>query len=79
MSATNLSGTLLAAISGAMAPSRCRPQTSLAIAAPWASANATTSAFMLSIETGTPSPTRPASTGFSRASSSAAGTGVAPL
>src|SRR3954463_8963041 len=74
-----ITGTLLAATIGAMPASRCRPQTSLAITAPWASAKATTSAFMLSIETGTPSATISDSTGRSRASSSSAVTGRTPL
>ena len=61
-----ITGTPRAAITPAIAGSRCRPQTSLAIAAPASSAQATTSAFMLSIETGVPSATTSASTGCSR-------------
>src|SRR3954447_3009867 len=74
-----MTGTPFAATVGAMPASPCRPQTSLAIAAPRSSAKATTSAFMLSIETGTPSATMSDSTGLSRASSSSAVTGRAPL
>src|SRR5215467_2143166 len=58
--------------------SRCRPQTSLTMAAPAASAQAATSAFMVSIETGTPSPTTAGRTGPSRRISSAIGTATAP-
>src|SRR6185312_12815908 len=62
-----MTGTLRAATSVAIPASRCRPQTSLTIAAPVSSANAATSDFMLSIETGTPSATASRSTGVSRA------------
>ena len=61
-----------------MSLSRCRPQTSLAIAAPVSSAQATTSDFMLSIETGTPSATTSGSTGRNRLNSSSAETGCEP-
>ena len=61
-----------------MPGSRCRPQTSLAMAAPWSSAQATTADFMLSIETGTPSDTTSGSTGCSRFSSSSAEIGSEP-
>src|SRR5689334_7706629 len=71
-------GTLRSAISLAMAASRCRPQTSLATAAPRSSAQATTSDFMLSMETGTPSAATSDSTGASRRSSSSAVTGCEP-
>ena len=51
----------------AMSGSRCRPQTSLTIAAPARSAQSATLAFMVSIETGTPSATTAGSTGFEAA------------
>src|SRR6185312_16223363 len=73
-----ITGALRAPIVPAMAPSRCRPQTSLAIAAPWSRAQATTSAFMLSMETGTPSATISASNGCRRRNSMSAETGWAP-
>src|SRR5579859_473952 len=73
-----ITGALRAAIVPAMAPSRCRPQTSLAITAPWSRAQAMTSAFMLSMETGTPSATMAASTGCKRRNSMSAETGCAP-
>src|SRR5262245_8282179 len=71
-------GTLRAATRPAMLPSRCRPQTSLAMTAPQSSAQATTSAFMLSMETGTPSATTSLSTGSRRRSSSFTVTGCEP-
>src|SRR5580704_9639901 len=58
----------------AMSGSRCRPQTSLTIAAPVSSAQAATAAFMLSIETGMPSPTTTGRMGARRARSSSSGT-----
>ena len=61
-----MTGTLCSATTLAMSGSRCRPQTSLAIAAPASSAHATTADFMLSMETGVPRATTSASTGRSR-------------
>ena len=43
--------------------SRCRPQTSLTMRAPWPSAQSATSGFSVSIETGTPICTTAGSTG----------------
>ena len=71
-------GALRAASSSAMPLSRWRPQTSLAIVAPLSSAQATTSDFMLSMETGTPSERTSASTGCRRRSSMSAETACAP-
>ena len=70
-----ITGTPCSATTRAMSGSRCRPQTSLTIAAPAASAQAATLAFMVSIETGTPSATAPGSTGVRRRISSSIGTG----
>lgn len=64
---------------GGHAPlSRCRPQTSLAIVAPVSSAQATTSDFMLSIETGTPSATRSGAPDATASPLSSAETGCEP-
>ena len=49
-----MTAALCSATTLAMSGSRCRPQTSLAIAAPAPSAHATTADFMLSMETGVP-------------------------
>ncbi len=73
-----MTGTPRLATSGAMSGSRCRPQTSLTIAAPWSSAQAAVVAFWVSIDTGRPSVTAAGSTGASRAFSSAALTGCMP-
>jgi hypothetical protein len=73
-----MTGTPRRATSGAIAGSRCSPQTSLTMAAPWSSAQPAISALMVSIETGRPSFTTAGSTGFSRASSSAAPTPLLP-
>ena len=56
-------GTPRSATTRAMSGSRCRPQTSLTMVAPWSSAQAATLAFMVSIETGTPSSTTAGRTG----------------
>ena len=58
------------ATSGAMSGSRCRPQTSLTIAAPWSIAQAAIEALMVSIDTGRPSLTTAGTTGARRAFSS---------
>ena len=58
-----ITGTPRSATSVAMSGSRCRPQTSLTIAAPWSSAQAATLALMVSIDTGRPSLTTAGSTG----------------
>ena len=50
-----MTGTPCSATTRAMSGSRCRPHTSLTMAAPASSAQAATCAFMVSIETGTPS------------------------
>src|SRR4051812_16382633 len=72
-----ITGTPWSATTRAMSLSRCRPHTSLTIAAPAASAQAATFAFMVSIETGTPSATAPGRTGVRRRISSSIGTGTA--
>src|SRR5258708_7587974 len=61
-----------------MSGSRCSPQTSFAITAPRPSAQATTSDFMLSRETGVPSATTAANIGCSLCNSSSAEIGCAP-
>src|SRR5262245_27048263 len=71
-------GTLRSAISLAMPPSRCRPQTSLVMAAPRSSAQEATADFMVSMETGTPSATTSRNTGSSRRNSASAVTGFEP-
>src|SRR6267378_3079746 len=73
-----ITGALRAANSLAMSGSRCRPQTSLAMAAPASRAQATTADFMLSIDTGIPRETTSANIGRKRFSSSSAETGCAP-
>src|SRR5262245_31628400 len=70
--------TLRSASSGAMRPTRCRPQTSLVMAAPRSSAQEATADFMVSMETGTPSATTSRNTGSSRRSSSSTVTGWEP-
>src|SRR3954466_11042945 len=72
-----ISGPPCSATTRAMSPSPCRPHTSLTIAAPEASAQAATLAFMVSIDTGTPSATAPGRTGVRRRISSSIGTGTA--
>src|SRR6185437_12827819 len=71
-------GAPCAATTRAMSGSRCRPHTSLTMAAPASSAQAATSALIVSIDTGTPSATTGRSTGSSRCRSSASDTGIAP-
>ena len=71
-------GTFRSAASVARPLSRCRPQTSLSMAAPWSSAQAPVEAFTVSIDTGTPKATILPKIGFSRASSSSAETGAMP-
>src|SRR6516165_9989642 len=73
-----MTGTPRSATTRASSWSRCRPQTSLTIAAPASSACAATPAFMVSMETGTPSDTAPGRTGARRRISSSAGTATAP-
>src|SRR6516165_3832447 len=70
-----ITGTACSATTRASSPSRCRPHTSLTMAA---RAQAATSAFMVSMETGTPSATTAARTGARRRISSAIGTATAP-
>src|SRR6478609_1617310 len=72
-----ITGTPCSATTRAMSPSRCRPHTSLTIAAPDAIAQAATLAFMVSIDTGTPSAIAPGRTGVRRRISSSIGTGTA--
>jgi hypothetical protein len=62
----------------AMSGSRCRPQTSLTIAAPASSAQAAIFAFIVSIETATPMPATAGKIGSSRARSSSTDIGVIP-
>ena len=71
-------GAPCSATTRAMSGSRCRPHTSLTMAAPASSAHAATLALIVSIETGTPSATIGRSTGSSRCRSSSSDTGTAP-
>ena len=73
-----ITGTPKSAHTRGMSVSRCRPHTSLTIAAPDASAQAATLAFMVSIETGAPSATAAGRTGARRRISSSIGTGTVP-
>src|SRR5262249_55974434 len=66
-----ITGTPDSATIRASSLSRCRPQTSLTIAAPASSAHFATAAFIVSIETGTPSVTAAVRTGARRRISSA--------
>src|SRR6266545_2386457 len=73
-----MTGTACSATTPALSGSRCRPQTSLTMLAPAASALTATLAFMVSIDTGTPSAVTAGSTGSSRRSSSSCVTATAP-
>src|SRR5262245_6999601 len=73
-----MTGTPRSATTCASALSRCRPHTSLTIAAPAASAHSATLAFMVSMETGTPSATAAGRIGARRRISSSLGTATAP-
>src|SRR5262249_23331706 len=72
-----ITGTACSATTRASPPSRCRPHTSLTMAARAASAHAATSAFMVSMETGTPGATTAGTTGARRRIPSAIGTATA--
>src|SRR5215471_2244418 len=72
-----MTGTRWRATTSAISGSRCRPQTSLTIAAPRSSAQAAIVAFIVSIETGCPEHTTAGSTNSSRRSSSSAETATA--
>src|SRR6516225_6280647 len=74
-----ITGTACCATTRASSLSRCRPHTSLTMAAPAASAQAATSAFIVSMETGTPSATAAGRMGARRRISSATETDSAPI
>src|SRR6187399_2263788 len=71
-----MTGTPRLATRDAISGSRCRPHTSLTIAAPWSSAQAAIEALMVSIDTGTPIATTAGNTVASRVFSSSADTGT---
>src|SRR4029077_19062122 len=72
-----MTGTRCSATTRAMSGSRCSPQTSLTMAAPVSIAQAATAAFIVSIETGTPSAATAGRIGARRARSSSSRTATA--